>query len=220
MTGPRSQLAWLALFALAMALVEAAIVIHLRHLYYPADPRALFPLELLGPADLRLELARELATIVMLVAVALLADRAWSRRFAAFVFVFGVWDLGYYAWLKLFLNWPRGWFEWDVLFLLPWPWFGPWLAPALIALLFTLWGGLVLAGSRIPRWTRTSALLFVAGALVGLVTFLAPAWPLLPGGEAAFRGYVPDTFAWPLLIVGLAAMAAGLIIAGRRAGTQ
>ena len=49
---------WLGLYALAMALVEAAIVVHLRHLYYPLDPRELFPLALLSDADLALELAR------------------------------------------------------------------------------------------------------------------------------------------------------------------
>jgi len=97
---------------------------HLRHLYYPLDPQRLFPLVLLSHADLALELARELATVVMIVAVAVLAERGWVRRFAAFVFVFGLWDLGYYAWLKLVLDWPLHWLEWDVLFLIPWPWFG------------------------------------------------------------------------------------------------
>jgi hypothetical protein len=156
----------------------------------------------------------------MLGAVALLAERGRSRRFAAFAFVFGLWDLGYYAWLKVFLDWPRHWLEWDVLFLIPWPWFGPWLAPALIALLFTLWGGLVLAGKREPRWTRGNMLLFMAGAVLGLVAFLAPAWPLLPGGEAAFRGYTPDGFAWPLFLPGFAAMAVALLQTWRRGGAK
>jgi hypothetical protein len=208
----------LAAYALAMALVEAAVVVHLRHLYYPADPQALFPLVLLSPADLQLELARELATVVMIGAVAVLAERGAARRFAAFVFVFGLWDLGYYAWLELVLGWPRSWLEWDVLFLIPWPWFGPWLAPALIALLFTLWGGWMLAGTRAPRWTRGNLLLFVAGAALGLGAFLAPGGWLLPGGEAAFRGYLPAAFAWPLFLAGFAAMAAGLLRAWRQAG--
>ena len=138
-----------------MALVEAAIVVHLRHLYYPLDPRQLFPLTLLSHADLALELGREVATVIMMAAVAVLAERGWARRFAAFVFVFGVWDLAYYGWLKLLLDWPRHWLEWDVLFLIPWPWFGPWLAAALIAALFTLWGGWVLADPR-PLEPRTA----------------------------------------------------------------
>ncbi len=209
-------LLWLGLYALAMALVEAAIVVHLRHLYYPLDPRQLFPLALLSHADLALELARELATVVMIVAVAILAERGWVRRFAAFVFVFGLWDLGYYAWLKLFLNWPHTWLEWDVLFLIPWPWFGPWLAAALIAALFTLWGAWVLADARALRPRTADIAAFMTGTLLALTAFLAPAWPLLPGGETAFRGWRPDTFLWALYGPGLALMAAALWRAGRR----
>jgi hypothetical protein len=210
------RIAWLSAFALAMALVEAAIVIHLRHLYSPADPQSLFPLIPLSPDDLRLELARELSTVVMIVAVAALAEQDWTRRFAAFVFVFGLWDLGYYAWLKMFLDWPRDWLEWDVLFLIPWPWFGPWLAPVLIALLFTLWGGWVLSDTRTSRWSPGTVLLFLAGCLAALTTFLAPAWSLLPGGNPAFYGFVPGQFTWPLFLIGLAGMGAGLWVAGRR----
>ncbi|MGD8569444.1 MAG: hypothetical protein PVJ39_15265, partial [Gammaproteobacteria bacterium] len=49
----------LALFAIAMAYVEAALVVHLRHLYYPDNPLAIFPLHLLSRHDLAMELARE-----------------------------------------------------------------------------------------------------------------------------------------------------------------
>jgi hypothetical protein len=199
-----------------MALVEAAIVVHLRHLYYPPDARQLFPLALLSHADLALEVGREVATVIMMAAVAVLAERGWARRFAAFVFVFGVWDLGYYAWLKLLLDWPRHWLEWDVLFLIPWPWFGPWLAAALIAALFTLWGGWVLVDAR-PLQPRTADVArFTAGALIALAAFLAPAWPLLAGGEAAFRDWQPGTFLWALYAPGLGGMAAALWSAARR----
>jgi len=207
----RALLLWLAAYAVAMALVEAAIVVHLRHVYYLENPRALFPLQLLSADDLALELAREAATVVMILAVAVLAARSGMRRFAAFVFVFGLWDLFYYFWLKVYLGWPTQWLEWDILFLIPWPWFGPWLAPALIALLFALWGGWVLATPRDLRLRRTDALLFVTGALLALAAFLAPAWPLLGGGAAAFQNWMPDTFAWPLFLAGLAVMAAALV---------
>ena len=207
----RSRLLWLGAYALAMALVEAAIVIHLRQLYYPADPRALFPLAVLSPSDLTLELARELATTVMILAVAALAERDFVRRFAAFVFVFGIWDLGYYAWLKVFLDWPRHWLEWDVLYLFPWPWFGPWITAALIAVLFVLWGGWTLTASRVrPTVPARSIVLFLSGTLLALAAFLLPAWPLLAGGTAAFRGWTPGAFAWWLYVPGLAFMTAGL----------
>jgi hypothetical protein len=208
---PRALLLWLAIYAVAMALVEAAIVVHLRHVYYPENPLALFPLRLLSADDLALELARELATVLMILAVALLAARGFMRWFAAFVYVFGLWDLFYYAWLKMYLGWPSQWLEWDILFLIPWPWFGPWLAPALIALLFTIWGGWTLATPRELRLRPADALLFVAGALLALAAFLAPAWPLLTVGAAAFHGWTPDTFAWPLYAIGLVVMASALI---------
>lgn len=207
----RALLLWLAAYAIAMALVEAAIVVHLRHAYYPENPRALFPLRLLSADDLALELAREIATVVMMLAVAVLAARGIVHRVAAFVYVFGLWDLFYYVWLKLYLGWPSQWLEWDILFLIPWPWFGPWLAPALIALLFALWGGWVLARPRDLRLRRTDALLFAAGALLALAAFLAPAWPLLAGGATALHGWRPGTFVWPLYLVGLAVMATALV---------
>jgi hypothetical protein len=185
--------------------------VHLRHVYYPENPLALFPLRLLNADDLALELARELATVVMILTVALLAARDFMRRFAAFVYVFGLWDLFYYAWLKFYLGWPSQWLEWDVLFLIPWPWFGPWLAPALVALLFALWGGWVLATPRELRLRPVDAQLFVAGALSTLASFLVPAWPQLAGGTTALRGWMPGNFLWPLYGVGLVVMASALL---------
>lgn len=203
-------LIWLTLFALAMAYVEGAIVVHLRQLYYADNPLTIFPLRLFSHTDLVIELIREVATILMLISVALLAERDIGRRFAAFLFIFGVWDLGYYGWLKLLIGWPQTWLEWDVLFLLPWPWFGPWLTPAAIALLFTGWGAWVLLTEHQPRFTRLSGLLFVIGAALGLTAFLLPAAALLPQGEMAFQGYQPERFAWGLFVPGYLAMTAGL----------
>lgn len=208
--GGRRRLAWLGAYALAMALVEAAIVVHLRHLYYPDAPRALFPLRLLTAPDLVLELARELATVVMIWAVAVLAERGALRVFAAFVFVFGLWDLGYYLWLEIFLGWPVGWNEWDVLFLIPWPWFGPWIAPALIALLFVAWGGALLLSDRAGPVGWRAPIVFTVGAAVSLVAFLAPGAALLEGGQQAFAGFRPAGFWWGTWLVGWALMAFGL----------
>ena len=208
-------LIWLTLYAIAMAYVEAALVVHLRQLYYADNLQAIFPLQLLSHTDLTIELIREVATILMLVAVAFLADRDIGRRFAAFVYIFGVWDLGYYGFLKLLIDWPQAWLEWDVLFLLPWPWFGPWITPAVIALLFTGWGAWILLSDRQPRFNWLSASLFVGGAILGLTAFLLPAAGLLPQGEVAFQGYQPEHFAWSLYVPGFASMAAGLLYATR-----
>lgn len=201
---------WLALFAIAMALVEATVVVHLRAIYHPGDARVLFPLVLMSHRDLGLELGREAATVVMLLALAWITERSAGRRFAIFVYLFGMWDLFYYVWLKLVIDWPRSWLEWDVLFLIPWPWFGPWITPATIALLFALWGGRVLLSGKEPLFTGRALLLFLAGTAAALTAFLLPGAVLLPGGETAFDGYRPGAFPWGLWSGGMLLMAGGL----------
>jgi hypothetical protein len=193
-----------------MAQVEASVVIHLRSIYYPANPLEIFPLMLLTHRDLAIELVRELATVMMILSVALLTARGFVRIFATFVYVFGLWDLFYYLWLKIMIGWPVSWFEWDVLFLIPWPWLGPWLAPAMIALLFVVWGGWVLTTPREIQFTHNTALLFMVGTLLALVAFLLPAAPLLLEGEEAFRGYQPDDFRWGIFIPGYVLMVISL----------
>jgi hypothetical protein len=216
MPGSIRILVLLTLFATAMAQVEAALVVHLRSIYYPADPLSLFPMALLSPRDLRIELVRELATVVMILGVALLAARGAVRVFAAFVYVFGLWDILYYAWLKIMIGWPTAWLEWDVLFLIPWPWLGPWITPALIALLFVIWGGRVIAGATEPVFPVPAMALFTLGALAGLAAFLLPALPLLAAGDEAFLSYMPGRFPWMIYSVGLGLMMLGLLLSSLR----
>lgn len=206
---------WLTLFIVAMAYVEAALVVHLRSLYYPDNPQNIFPLNILDFRDYAIELGRETATIIMILTIALLVEKSIARRFAAFVYIFGLWDLGYYAWLKVFINWPQGWLEWDVLFLIPWPWLGPWITAAAIALLFVLWGAYVLVSAVDPEFNKVSISLFLIGSTLGLMAFLDPAMPLLSGGEEAFRGFQPISFSWTLYLTGFALMFISLIIALR-----
>jgi hypothetical protein len=209
--GALARLAWFSAFAMAMALVEAAIVIYLRAIYYADDPLRIFPLRLLSNEHLLLEFAREAATLAMLLAVAATGTTGCRRRFAAFVFLFGVWDLAYYGWLRLFVGWPLSWLEWDLLFLIPWPWLGPWISAALVALLFAAWGGYALVIERDPVFDRWSVALFCSGALFVLGAFLAPAWPQLLEGREAVAGFVPNSFAWGVYATGLLGMIAGLV---------
>ncbi len=134
----------------------------------------------------------------MIVTVALLAERSSATRsFAAFVFVFGVWDLFYYFWLKVLIGWPRGWLEWDVLFLIPGVWLGPWICPAMIALLFVFWGFWTLRAPHGISFTGRSLAVFVSGGLLAFVTFLQPATAvLLQGGVAELSQYTPGGYWW------------------------
>ena len=127
------RLFWIVFFSIAMAVVEAAIVVYLRKLYYPDGFG--FPLKPIELSTYLIELAREAATIVMLCAVGALAGKVFWEKFAYFLIAFGVWDIAYYIWLKIFLNWPSSLFDWDILFLIPLPWIGPVIAPVTIAII-------------------------------------------------------------------------------------
>lgn len=118
----------------AMALVEAAVVVYLRGLYYPNGffIRSLADLQVIPLEILRVEIWRELATIIMLAAVGFLAFSQLKERIWAFVFAFSLWDIGYYLFLYMFLRWPPSLGATDVYFLIPQPLIGPVWFPLLL----------------------------------------------------------------------------------------
>mgnify|MGYP001819471730 CR=1 FL=1 len=192
-------------YAFAMALLEAAVVVYMRRLYYPDNPLELFPLHFLNDYDPLLEISREAATIIMILTVALLAERrSLTRSFAAFVFVFGVWDLFYYVWLKVLIDWPQRWLEWDVLFLIPSVWLGPWIGPAAIAILFAIWGSWTLLSQRETTFTTNSLTILMSGAGLCLAAFMQPA---IANGTETLSSYSPRAFWWWLFIPGYLLMA-------------
>ena len=162
----------LAILALAFGIAEA-VVVHLRSFLDPEGtrfPLVAFPQRLLGP-----ELLREAATLVVLGAAAGLAMPTPAGRLAAWLFLFGGWDLVYYGALRLLIGWPRTLADWDLLFLLPVPWLGPVYAPAAIAATMFVAGGLVLrheaTGSSFQLRPRHLALAAL-GAGVCIASFL------------------------------------------------
>ncbi len=175
---------WLVLYAVAMGFFEAAVVVYLRELYYPDGFR--FPLVLLPDRIAWTELGRELTTLVMLLAIAMIAGRDWLDRFFVFGFLFGVWDIVYYVGLWVFLGWPESLLTWDVLFLIPVPWLGPVLYPVLISLL-------LITGFLVHEWSarRGQALLLsgiewgvaCTGAAVIVIAFCWN-WRTVPEGTA------------------------------------
>jgi hypothetical protein len=120
------------IFTVAMAYVEATIVVYLRNIYYPQGFH--FPLAEVSWFIVLVEAGREAATIIMLYAVARMLAAKSREILFYFFYAFGIWDIFYYAWLKILLNWPSSLLQWDVLFLIPLPWIGPVLAPLLVSL--------------------------------------------------------------------------------------
>jgi hypothetical protein len=215
------KLGCLTVFAISMAYLESAIVVYLRAIYYPGGFQ--FPLVDIETGTLLIELGREAATLLMLVAVARLSQAAGWARFAAFAYAFGVWDIFYYVWLKVFLDWPASLLTWDVLFLLPTVWIGPVLAPVLVSVLLIV--GSVRAfqalekqhAIRVDRWDWAFA---SAGAALILGTFMQDAVSLLStGGVPAVLTFVPTSFNWPVFLLGLLLMVAATVHIDRNTRT-
>ncbi len=203
---------WLivALYAVAMAWVEAAVVFYLRTMIDRLEPHQPNPLPVVG-GFAAVELPREFATLVMLFTVGVLAGRTWRARWGYALIAFGVWDIFYYVFLKLMYGWPHSLLDWDVLFLLPLPWWGPVLAPGLIALLMILWGTLAIQFERRPTPLRSNWrmwLLNFSGVVLALYVFMADSIVASQQGLEAIRTVLPEKFNWPLFLVAWVLMAA------------
>jgi hypothetical protein len=132
----KGRFLWIAVFAIAMGFLEAIVVVYLRELYYPDGFE--FPLRLMSADLVRAEWIREIATLVMLAGIGIIAGRNGLQRLFYALFAFGVWDIFYYVALKLLLGWPASLLTWDLLFLIPVSWLGPVLAPAINSLTMIL----------------------------------------------------------------------------------
>ena len=133
-----SKIAVLAVYAVAMALFEAVVVMYLRELYYPSGffIQSAQDLAVIPARILRVELWREAATVVMLAAVGFLAFSRVREKFWGFIFSFSIWDIFYYFFLFVFLKWPPTLGTTDVYFLIPAPWIGPvWVPLAIFSVL-------------------------------------------------------------------------------------
>lgn len=210
MTGfPWRRLFWIVAFGIAFAYVESAVVVYLRALSYPDGFR--FPLRFVAPFQIRVEFAREAATIVMLLAVAVVAGQRRWDRFGWFLVSFAVWDIFYYVWLKVLLDWPRRVTEWDLLFLIPVPWVAPVLAPLMVSSLMLLFGTYLIdrVGRSLPfhPGPRGWALAILSGGLV-LLSFMLEAGVTLQGG-------VPASYHYEMLAVGLILGIAAFLLACR-----
>jgi hypothetical protein len=201
-----------------MAWVESAVVFYLRSMINRIDPHQPDPFPMLDAGFGWVELVREFATMVMLLAVGWLAGRSHRARLGYFALGFGVWDIAYYAFLKMMCGWPHSWLDWDVLFLLPLPWWGPVLAPVLISLMLILWGTFASQFERkhppaLSNWHPW--LLNFSGVALALYVFMADSIAAAHHSLEAIRTVLPGRFNWPLFCVALALMSAPVLQTGR-----
>jgi hypothetical protein len=195
----RSTAVAIVAFGIAFGYLEAAVVAYLRSAMevgsvLPAhDPATLGTFE-------AVEIARELATLVMIAVVGWLAGRTRVERLAWAAVVFGAWDIVYYIGLRLAIGWPPSLETWDVLFLVPAPWVGPVWAPMVVSAALVV-SGLVAArqvrsGREIPVGPVRAALALGGGGLV-IVSFLVDTSRVLAGDASAWTG-------WPIFWAGMA----------------
>ena len=143
------RLSLLAIFGIAMAHLEGVVVVYLR--------KALGMLDLESNKEsvdkfpkryLNIEMTREAATIIMLVAIAYLAGTTWPEIGIFFLWTFAFWDLFYYVSLYILIKWPPSLKTIDFLFLIPKPWIAPVWFPVCVSSI-TIIGIIILYLSKI-----------------------------------------------------------------------
>ncbi|HUC95606.1 MAG TPA: hypothetical protein VMR76_01435 [Candidatus Saccharimonadia bacterium] len=152
-----TNLLFLVIFGVAFGFVEAAVVYYLRDLinfhtnYAISNYKVLLNLGfitfispihslLINSHVTSIELARETATIVMLISVACIAGKNKRQRIGAFLVGFACWDIMYYVFLKVLDGWPSSLMTKDIYFLIPVTWVGPVITPLVISTIMLIVG--------------------------------------------------------------------------------
>lgn len=205
-------------FAIAMALLESAVVIYLREIMYPDGFR--FPLAPVLPHLLLTEILREGATMIMLICIGMLTAKTFSSRFAWFIYSFAIWDIFYYVFLYILAGWPESLMTWDVLFLIPATWTAPVITPLILTLVMILFAGFILLAAESGKNTKIHRLEWtglIIGSLIVIIAFVTDYMKymlrqfsfgelLKPGDQglqAYAQTYMPDSFPWVLFSVGV-----------------
>jgi len=226
----------LAVFGIAMGLLEAAVVVYLRQLYYPEG--LTLPLKPASSTILLIESLRELATLVMLITAAIAAGENALQSLAYFLYMFGFWDIFYYVFLKVFLDWPASILTWDVLFFIPVPWLSPVLAPIICSLTMIVFGCttvLLQQKGKSVKIKPVDWVLMIGGALVILYSFIKDyiafllseglpisIWALAknPNFQQIISEFVPTHYNWYLFFAGEILIILGMTLTFKRANFQ
>ena len=199
---------WVAIFAIAFAFVEGAVVVYLRRIYF--DGAFGFPLATVWehgrhvPDPLLLvETGREAATIVMLAAVGIIAGGGGLQRFCFFMIAFGIWDIFYYVWIRAILGWPESLMDWDLLFYIPLPWVGPVITPVLISVTMTAAASILIwveKKGHPVRWRWYDWAIELGCGLLLIVAFCWDWRNILRVPDGSDYSGIPNPFAWWLFL--------------------
>ncbi|UCE34105.1 MAG: hypothetical protein JSV40_13055 [Deltaproteobacteria bacterium] len=202
------RLIWVAIFAVAFAWVESAVVVYLRKIYF--DGVFSFPLVVVWEEGkhvidplIKIEFGREIATLIVLLAVGWAAGRNKFQRFCFFMIAFGIWDIFYYIWLYVMVGWPESLITWDLLFYVPLPWVGPVITPVLIAAAMIVAGLLIIYYQERGYEIRWRWYDMAVEIVCGLLIIVAFCWDWknivqVPGDIE--RTGIPNPFAWWLYV--------------------
>jgi hypothetical protein len=212
------RLAWTAVFAASLGFLEAIVVVYLRELYYPQGFN--FPLTIFNERIFLTEIVRELCTLLILLAVGMVAGSTSFTRFTYFLYAFGIWDIFYYVALKLFLHWPDTLMTWDILFLIPITWIGPVLAPLLCSMAMIVLGIMAekyRSAGMTGGFPKIGWIFIITGAVLVYISFTVDYTLLLFKGDfmgqkgnlfhnpdfiKTIGSYVPTKFSWEWFIPG------------------
>lgn len=189
-----------------MGFFEAAIVIYIRLLFYPDG--FTFPLVIVTGTPAIVEILREAASILMLVAFSFSVFKKTRFRIAAFLITFALWDIFYYIFLKIFLDWPATLMDWDILYLIPLPWVSPVIAPVLISFVMLAYG-LYLTTNRLVKFTKIYSFLLGTGIILILISFMEQYQIVLAGQDL-------QPFSWWIYIPGFVLGIVGLGLSVRK----
>lgn len=216
----KHKLFGIVIFGIAMAALESAVVVYLRALYYPTGFTVAF--KLIDPHIVVVEIVREIATIVMIAAIAYTSGNTLSQRLAYFLLCFAVWDIFYYAWLKIFINWPGSIFEWDILFLIPITWLGPVVAPVICSITMIILALVILKFRTVTAFSKT---MIALGCTAILYTFMYDYGKLLINNNLLIEfpsllenerfvslasSYYPSFYNWKIFWLGEAFIGVGI----------
>jgi len=199
---------WVVTFAIAFAWVEGSVVVYLREIYFDGSFHFPIFMEWEGGKFVMdelalIELGREIATLLMLVAVGCAAGKNPLQKFSFFMIAFGIWDIFFYLWLWVMVRWPESLMTWDILFFIPLPWVGPVIMPVLIALAMAAAGSLIIYYDEkgcVLRWRWYDWAIELGCGLLMIIAFCWDWKNIMRIPDGVLRNGIPNPFAWWLYV--------------------